>query len=335
MVRRTVETDERAVVLFFRMFKTEGNLTVISGGDRKVWDYFGHVEHSPQYRPVLVTGARRLAPDNPWSERPDAVVGRRGRPDPQVFFVAGMNWNRLRHRRWSQLDRPVINLVQHIRHADASDPKRAFLRLPAVRLCVGPEVAEAIRATGEVRGPIITIPTGIDVPVELSDRPRDIDIAVIGNKRPEFTRQVADRLQREDRRLHVIDRFVSRPEFLDVLSRSRMAVFVPRRHEGFYLPALEAMAMGTAVVCPDSVGNRSFCLDGETCWFAPYDFDALIARAEEAWVADPAEVERIRARARQEAARHDLAGERRAFLEVLDNLPALWAEATSGAGSPV
>jgi hypothetical protein len=325
-------------MLFFRGFTTSGDLTVLNGGDRKVWDYFQHVEHSPTYRPVLQTGAAgRLAADNPWHARPDAVIGRRNRIDPQAYFVAGMNWNRIPRRRRRRPDRPIINLVQHIRHADRRDPKRPFLRLPAVRICVGSEVADAINATGEVCGPVITIPNGIDIQVDrtMDMAGRDIDIAVIGHKVPDFAREVAARLKRPGRRLHLIDEFVARPQFLDVLARTRLAVFVPRRHEGFYLPALEAMATGTPVVCPDSVGNRSFCRDEETCWFTPYDMDALIVRAETAWSADADTVERIRRGAWDEAARHDLANERRAFLDVLADLPALWAGAVSAAGSPV
>jgi hypothetical protein len=328
--------DDRAVVLFFRGFVGEGGAPRFSGGDLKVWHYFQHVASSARFRPVLRTG-RALAGDNPWNACPDAVIGRWARVDPQVYFLAGMNWNRLpRRRRWRPR-RPVINLVQHIRHADERDPKRAFLRYPAVRICVAPEVADAIRATGEVRGPIIIIPNGTDVEVDLSIplAARDIDICVIGNKRPEVTREIAARLAGPDRRLRVLDGLVPRREFLDVLGRSRLAVFVPRRLEGFYLPALEAMAQGTVVVCPDSVGNRSFCRDGDTCWFAPYDVDAIVSRAEAAWTADGDVVERIRHRAAAEAARHDLAGEREAFLEVLADLPRLWAEATGPPASPV
>jgi GT2 family glycosyltransferase/glycosyltransferase involved in cell wall biosynthesis len=36
-------------------------------------------------------------------------------------------------------------------------------------------------------------------------------------------------------------------------------------HEGFCLPALEAMASGTAVVCTDAHGNRDFCRDEDNC----------------------------------------------------------------------
>jgi GT2 family glycosyltransferase len=36
-------------------------------------------------------------------------------------------------------------------------------------------------------------------------------------------------------------------------------------HEGFCLPALEAMATGCPVVCTDAHGNRDYCVDGENC----------------------------------------------------------------------
>jgi GT2 family glycosyltransferase len=44
------------------------------------------------------------------------------------------------------------------------------------------------------------------------------------------------------------------------------AIFVQTStHEGFCLPALEAMATGAAVVATDAHGNRDFCVDGENC----------------------------------------------------------------------
>ena len=36
-----------------------------------------------------------------------------------------------------------------------------------------------------------------------------------------------------------------------------MTLFLPNQREGVYIPGLEGMALGTLVVCPDCVGNRS------------------------------------------------------------------------------
>jgi glycosyltransferase involved in cell wall biosynthesis len=62
-------------------------------------------------------------------------------------------------------------------------------------------------------------------------------------------------------------RYVERPSDAGVNELFNQAtVFVQTStHEGFCLPALEAMATGAAVVCTDAHGNRDFCLDGVNC----------------------------------------------------------------------
>jgi glycosyltransferase involved in cell wall biosynthesis len=48
-------------------------------------------------------------------------------------------------------------------------------------------------------------------------------------------------------------------------------------HEGFCLPALEAMATGAAVVSTDAHGNRDFCVDGENCLLVEATVEAVAA----------------------------------------------------------
>jgi GT2 family glycosyltransferase len=62
-------------------------------------------------------------------------------------------------------------------------------------------------------------------------------------------------------------RYVERPSDQGVNELFNQAtVFVQTSsHEGFCLPALEAMATGAAVVCTDAHGNRDFCDDGVNC----------------------------------------------------------------------
>jgi len=57
-------------------------------------------------------------------------------------------------------------------------------------------------------------------------------------------------------------------------------------HEGFCLPALEAMATGCAVVCTDAHGNRDFCEDERNC-LMPHPDRASVAAALERALADP------------------------------------------------
>jgi GT2 family glycosyltransferase/glycosyltransferase involved in cell wall biosynthesis len=71
------------------------------------------------------------------------------------------------------------------------------------------------------------------------------------------------------------------------------AIFVQTStHEGFCLPALEAMATGAAVVCTDAHGNRDFCVDGENC-LMPASRTEDVRGAIERLLADPALCERL------------------------------------------
>jgi GT2 family glycosyltransferase/glycosyltransferase involved in cell wall biosynthesis len=59
---------------------------------------------------------------------------------------------------------------------------------------------------------------------------------------------------------------------------NQASVFVQTStHEGFCLPALEAMAAGCPVVCTDAHGNRDFCEDGSNCLMPAPDPRAVSA----------------------------------------------------------
>ena len=83
-------------------------------------------------------------------------------------------------------------------------------------------------------------------------------------------------------------RHVLRPSDAEVNELlNRCAVFVQTSgHEGFGLPALEAMATGAAVVCTDADGNRDYCEDGVNCLVPAAEPDA-VAAAIRALLADP------------------------------------------------
>lgn len=62
-------------------------------------------------------------------------------------------------------------------------------------------------------------------------------------------------------------RYVTQPSDQEVneLMAAATVFLQTSAHEGFCLPALEAMASGAAVVCTDAHGNRDFCRDGQNC----------------------------------------------------------------------
>jgi glycosyltransferase involved in cell wall biosynthesis len=269
---------------------------------------------------------------NPWNDARDAVVGAGEDFDFDVVFLSGTDWRRvIPEEQRPRYSKPVINLIQHVRHADEDDPlgRHMLLRHSAIRICVSAEVEQAILGTGRVRGPVFTIPDAIDVSGVRSlagAGPRDLEVVVAANKQPAMGRSIAARLRAAGHDVELVDTRIRREEMIGLMGRARVTVFVPNPTEGFYLPAIESMAAGALVVCPDCIGNRSYCLDGKNSLRPAYDEDAIVAAAERA-LGDEELRERLTGAAGITADAHDLQVERRAFLEILDRVDELWAGA--------
>jgi hypothetical protein len=223
---------------------------------------------------------------------------------------------------------PVVNLIQHVWHASPEDRlgRARFLPNKAIRICVSQEIQRAVERTGRVRGPVFTIPDAIDFDRfnrAASSGNRDLDLLVLANKQPERGHAILERLDGAGPS-HIIDARSPQEEVVDLMSRAAVTVFVPNPKEGFYLPALEGMALGTIVVCPDCVGNRSYCIDGVNCFRPAYSVETIAAAAREA-LAGRHELTSMVAQGIETARRHDLQHERAAFLEILDRIEELWA----------
>jgi glycosyltransferase involved in cell wall biosynthesis len=269
---------------------------------------------------------------NPWRNARECVVAADADVDFDVVFLSGVDWRRvIPECERPEYARPVVNLIQHVRHADPDDPlgRHMLLRHKAIRICVSREVEDAILATGKVRGPVFTIPDAIDVAeVErMSAAPRrDIQVLVAANKQPKLGAAVAAKLRSAGAEVELVTTRVPRVGLLGLMGRAQVIVLVPNPQEGFYLPAIEAMAAGAVVVCPDCVGTRSFCADGTNCLNPPYDEPAIVAAAKRALDLDAEHAAAIREQARVTARAHDLQAERAAFLEILDRVEELWEQ---------
>lgn len=308
-------------VLFFRHFRK------FRGGQLKVWDYFNHVLASPEFKPGIEFSSESNWDDsNPWWKATKYVVEPGSSPRPDVFFVAGRDWEMLDRHPDRDSGAPIVNLVQHVRHADPQTHLFQYLSRKAIRICVSEEVSEALRATRRVRGPVITIPNGLDLEsLPPSDgAARDVDVLIAATKRPALGEELERRLKRRGRRVKTLSKPLPRPEFLGLLQAARTTVFLPNETEGFYLPALEGMALGTIVVCPDCVGNRSFCLPGHNAFRPGYELEEVVRAAEAALALAPEQARRLRVNARRTAEEHSLRREREAFLDVLHNIEDLW-----------
>ncbi|MCW3026914.1 MAG: hypothetical protein JWN81_125 [Solirubrobacterales bacterium] len=312
-----------SLVLFHRDFQR------FQGGHLKVFHYFEHVRRSPLHEARIWFSPQSVwDSSNPWSGVPEYVVGPDETVVPDVLFLAGVDWRSLEPGQRAAPPVPVINLIQDFRPALGNGPLHGFLAHPAIRICVSGEIQDALERIPAVNGPIFTVPIGIDLDQLPPARPldaRDVDCVVLASKDPRAGAGIATNLTGRGYRVLLLDRSLPRDELLDAMARARVSVHLPNPVEGAYLPALESMALGTAVVCPDCVGNRSFCRDGETCLVPRRSKRAITDSALLALSASPGELEEMLTSAHEESMRRALTSERARFLEILDHAEDLWA----------
>ena len=304
-----------------------------TGGHVKHAHYVDHVVRHARYRPAMT-----------FSSEPDSASlceERRGlwplddlaehwRPEPRdILFVAGTDWRYVDARGLGELPNPRINLIQHVRHAHVDTELYGYLARRAVRICVSQEVAHAIMATGQVQGPTLTIPNGIDMvpfrPAGVGQESRASEVTIVAYKVPALGRELAALLSARGVPHRAVFDFMDRRRFLRLLLDTQVAVCLPRAEEGFYLPALEAMAAGCIVVTMDCIGNRGFCKPAENCRIGR-DAPTLADAVTSALALSPAEGDAIRKHAARTVEAHSLAVERARFHAVLEDVDRLWCE---------
>lgn len=283
-----------------------------SGGHGKVFDYFRHAIEAGWDARVYLTPTSLRDASNPWMRHPARIVARYDPDSADVLFLGGLDWLALPQ---DALAKPVINLVQHVRHARPDDPRYAFLDRPALRICVSQPVADAILATGKVNGAVRVIEAALDLPRGVAPSRARAGIVIDAIKQPELGRRLARRLDASGRRVRLLETPIPRADYLALLAGAAIAVTLPHAEEGFYLPGLEAMALGCAVVVPDCIGNRAY-LRAQVNALAPaLDCDALLAAVIR--LDDPALRSRLVESGRATSARFTIERERAAFQAVL------------------
>lgn len=284
-------------------------------------DYFGHLAASKAFVPYIsFSSASRWDAFNPWQGR-DVVEYLPANYD--YAFVAGTDW-RTYLDAMRPANQPVINLIQHVRHADPAEDVFAYLGQPAIRICVSSQVADAIRQTGKVNGPIFTIPNGVNLPELGLDKV--YDLVILGIKQPELALSLYKQFSALGLKILLVSQQVPRMQWFEHLAASRIALVLPHATEGFYLPALEAMKYCDLVVVPDCVGNRGFCKDNQNCLMPQYDQESIAATVEKALgLLQNEHVLTVFKREMGETLRaHSLVQERAAFLALMRDVKNLW-----------
>ena len=316
-----------------------------TGGHLKHAQYVDHVRRTAGFAPRLTfTPVPKSTPDllrerdSLWPLAPDEAAADWAPAAEDVFFVAGTDWRYLLAKGLDRLPNPKLNLLQHVRHAQPGHALRTFLPQPAIRICVSPEVAAAVAATGEAHGPVVTIPNGTDLPPPPPDAAKrdPQSVLIVGYKHPTLATALAERLHQLGIAHRLLTRFLlPRERFVELLTAHAVAVCLPRAEEGFYLPALEAMAAGCVVVTTDCIGNRSFCLPARNCLVADANAAALAASVHDALRLDAGARGWLLAAAAETVNDHSLATERQRFQAVLQDVDRLWAEVTAPTNSVV
>ncbi len=297
------------IVQFYRNFRR------FTGGHLKMADIIDHVRASPAYQ-VRIFVAPGSAPDHPWQNDPDLTDG--FAPDAaDVLVLGGSDWTAVPDGTEDRV--AVVNLIQGLGHAAPGDPRHAFLARRADRVCVSTGVRQALAATGRCNGPLHDLPFGLrtsDLPVPAD---RSVDVFIAGLKCPGTAQALAVLLRAHGLSVDCQTTQVPRDAFLKRMASARIAVTLPLPQEGFFLPALEAMAMGCLVVCPDGVGNRDFCIDGQTC-LMPLAEPGALAAAVQRLRADAMLAAHLLQGGRRMVEAHGLEAERRAVLRILNGI---------------
>lgn len=288
------------------------------GGHLKVFEYMHHVRASGLFEPVLYLTLDSTQSPRQWlpggAEIIDAPV------EADAYFVAGFNWRILEAAGIDLRAKPVVNLLQGLRHTAAGDPRREFLSRPALRICVSLPVYKAVRDAGLANGPLVLVRNGIDVERlhAIHAGPKRRCVFIAGAKNAAAARTLGDTLTRSGIECEVCDVLLERDAFLARMGACDIVVALPDPNEGFFLPPLEAMAMGCAVVLPNCLGASSYAIDRVTCLSPPFELQAVADAAAELRANDALRL-RIREEAGAIASRHSLERERSEFIAALQN----------------
>ena len=274
-------------ILFLRDFKpTKDGGIRTSGGQIKVRDYFMHALQHPQLDPYFYFTPRSSYESSElWSDIPrERIVLDLDGGCYDLAFVTGKDWKLLSSPAGAQAPtakppgaiateaKPSVAVIHYLQSLEQCDKGHALfplLKRPAHRICAS-EAVDAASAPHRA-GEAVVIENGIPLDVFAPGGKRPNSALIWGRKNPSLAERLHAGLHARGIDATLLVDYVTRDEFARRLGESEIFVGIPKRAEGFFLPALEAMASGCAVVCPDASGNRGFCIHGETCLVPGFD----------------------------------------------------------------
>ena len=291
-----------------------------TGGHQKVADYIGHAVAEQSTQVCLYLDNRSALEPELFDNLLGVDYQRSYLPEQaDAVFLAGMDWRD--YLPFYSERQPKLNLIQHVRHGDKNHPLFAFLKYRAIRLCVSEAVRNAIMPYAN--GPCVVIKMGHQI--ARINTQRDNDIYILGNKQPELARRVAKWAKSKQLRVLLHDEYVAKADVLLGMASSYVALTLPNKTEGFYLPGIEAMALSKWAVVPNCVANAEYVhrfanitpcqLNFASC-ISAVDFALTSVRSSFSWGQ--------RAIGHRVVSRYSLQAERRQFHTILKDLDIHW-----------
>jgi hypothetical protein len=266
----------------------------LAGGVIKVLDYANH---------AVVAGARAVhlwAPPLPHSDSPVRTLpALRALIDSPVvsiepldqlsvtsghrclvLFTEPTHYPLIERAIQSPLGARLVHLVQGTRHANPAwndGYNYRLLHRPMSRIMVTEQVADATRPHTNTRYPTTTILEGHDCEFFASGAPSRSEVGhplrvLYTTWKSDLGDRVSDALRNDDSiTFRAIRSEIGWPELREEYHRSDVLLCTPGPQEGFYLPGLEAMAAGCAVVSALVGGNEAYMVEGHNILGAEYD----------------------------------------------------------------
>ena len=293
-----------------------------SGGVLKLRHYFEHaLSLFPQTTKIYMPEDTPWTPCNLFAPHRNSVIHNIDWQTVSVMVISGWGWERFVPGNFHAAPPfQVIYLVQSFNKFRPQDSRFSGFANPAIRICVSEPLSTKLQNLGIANGPVHTIPVGIDVDQlqitgEISAG-RDTDVLIIGLKNPQIGKLIAEEAKPLGIRVRLLTELLSREDFLQQIAHARIVICLPAAIEGFYLPALEAMALDSLVIVPQVIGN-SYCIDGFNCIAPEYDVHGIIGAIKLAIGLSPSKSREMISNAKKTALEHNLQQERSAFQKIL------------------
>ena len=326
-------------VRFYRNLK--GYYAGSNGGNLKLRDAFDHIDKYSSWDATIYFSKESELSDfagNYWKGLERRALDSWIIEDGDICFISGKDWEVLPRKDRLSPPVPIINIVQP-RHIRLDDPRNEYLKHPAIRIAKSKNGAKILKEYG-VNGPVYLIPDAIDLTLLPSvSQFKDIDILIIGLKQPKLAKSLYKELKRWAKRsgkklkieVQLPPKLATRMDFLNLLNRSKMSVCIPladeKGGEGFYLPALEAMALESLVVTHLAIGNLDHCTDDVNCLISKgASSQAYMTSIQKAYDLTTDQRNEFISNGLQTAKQHEIGKERQKIIDLVDRAYDIWAQ---------